>query len=351
MDYWQVAAGKGARDYSDIFLNYGVMLIAGGDRGDYFKNKAEYSNPNKENYGIVDFAEGVEKEDSVILKRKHNRDEWEILAVGKVVGDYEHLEQFDDVKGWDLQHCRKVQWVLPPVIQNDPLERKKIITKGLRRCTFMRSYNNDAIGNAEGLRENGEIQEAVVIPDSVPPISYEDLRASLIGNGLDPANSEGIIEAIKRISDLASWYKRHDEDENQSEHETRTFLILPIMQALGWSEQRIKIEWEKTGSKKIDTTFFQEDYSKGSNPCMILEAKKRGGGLDDAPGQAGGYAEKYPQCSRLVVSDGICYYLFEKDDTDWILKAYMNLLKLKNRYPYEQDIEGAAYLFNNLMPK
>jgi len=44
MNYWQVAAGDGRRDYSEVFLNYGVIRIGPGDPGDYFKNKDYYKN-------------------------------------------------------------------------------------------------------------------------------------------------------------------------------------------------------------------------------------------------------------------------------------------------------------------
>lgn len=43
MNYWQVAAGEGARDYSSVFLEYGVMLVGAGNPGSYFDNKA-YAN-------------------------------------------------------------------------------------------------------------------------------------------------------------------------------------------------------------------------------------------------------------------------------------------------------------------
>ena len=33
MNYWQVAAGEGSRDYSDVFLKFGIMLVGGGDPG------------------------------------------------------------------------------------------------------------------------------------------------------------------------------------------------------------------------------------------------------------------------------------------------------------------------------
>ena len=131
-----------------------------------------------------------------------------------------------------------------------------------------------------------------------------------------------------------------------SEHETRAFLITPLLLALGWSEQRVKIEW-----KNIDMALFREVYKRGDEPCIILESKRMWEGLRYAQRQAEKYAKLYPLCLRLVVSNGICYRLYEKEDNSWVWKAYMNLLKLKDPHPYETDIEGATHLFVNLMPK
>jgi hypothetical protein len=48
--------------------------------------------------------------------------------------------------------------------------------------------------------------------------------------------------AISRIQRLARWYSRRAGW--VSEHEIRTFLIVPLPLALGWPEQRINIEYE-----------------------------------------------------------------------------------------------------------
>src|SRR3954470_13493972 len=43
---WQVAAGDGSRDYSDVFLKFGVVLVGPGSEGTYFSNKDIYNDPN-----------------------------------------------------------------------------------------------------------------------------------------------------------------------------------------------------------------------------------------------------------------------------------------------------------------
>lgn len=42
MTIWQVAAGDGSKNYADIFLQFGVILVGPGSEGDYFKNRAIY---------------------------------------------------------------------------------------------------------------------------------------------------------------------------------------------------------------------------------------------------------------------------------------------------------------------
>jgi len=143
---------------------------------------------------------------------------------------------------------------------------------------------------------------------------------------------------------LGRWYARHGRD--LSEHETRTFLITPLLLALGWSEQRVKIEW-----KNLDIALFREVYKRGEEPYMIVESKRMWEGPKYAEGQVKKYARLYPRCLHLVISDGICYRLYQKEDDRWVWKAYMNLLKLKDRHPYEIEIQGATNLFINLMPK
>jgi hypothetical protein len=44
MAEWQIAAGDGNRDYSDVFLKYGVILVGPGSEGPYHENKEVYDN-------------------------------------------------------------------------------------------------------------------------------------------------------------------------------------------------------------------------------------------------------------------------------------------------------------------
>ncbi|NQT47927.1 MAG: hypothetical protein HQ578_03005 [Chloroflexi bacterium] len=91
-------------------MRFGVMLAGPGypgpapDRRDWHEEHENH---------VLAFAEQAQPDDIVILKKPWKDKQWQILAVGRVAGGYEYLEQFDDVEGWDIRHCRRVQWFLP----------------------------------------------------------------------------------------------------------------------------------------------------------------------------------------------------------------------------------------------
>lgn len=53
----------------------------------------------------------------------------------------------------------------------------------------------------------------------------------------------------------------------------------------------------------------------------------------------------------LIVIDGIRYKLFELQGKEWKYTAYMNLLSLKERHPYFEQVSGAYDFFKRVMPE
>ncbi len=264
MNYWQVAAGDGGRDYSEVFTKFGVMLVGSGNPGDYFEKKDTYK---KYHWGrqVRALAEQAREGDVVVLKRP-SRKLWEVLAVGRVKEEYQYQSIFEDVEGWDLQHCRKVEWFLP---------EGKMLIPGLARGTFRRIYNEEAIQQISQVFQSGSKISPERLPEIASKLSDEDLINHLINNGLRPKDAEELAQTIARIRRLVRWYWSYGAD--IKEHETRVFLILPLLFALGWSEQRLKIEWKGT-----DIAFFEKPYNRqNKNPknCItILESKRFWGG-------------------------------------------------------------------------
>ncbi|MGB2727050.1 MAG: hypothetical protein WBD09_01050 [Halobacteriota archaeon] len=296
MNYWQVAAGDGRRDYSEVFLKYGVMLIGPGDPGSYFENEEHYKNSYKPK-DITVFAEQVKDGDIVVLKRPSGK-LWEVIAVGIVKEEYNYLPVFDDVESWDLQHCRYVEWRKP---------QKPVQTTGLTRGTFKGINKQSTIQTISDLLQPGPPISSEPIPKPSEKLTDEDLIEILINHGLRPKDAEDFTQTIHRIRRLVKWY--YENGANVSEHETRTFLIIPLLLTLGWTEQKLKIEWNN-----IDIAFFEKPYTKqnkDSNECIIIfESKRLWEGLSYVTSQAATYATKYPKCGRMIVSDGCCYKLF-----------------------------------------
>jgi hypothetical protein len=343
MNYWQVAAGDGPRDYSQVFLRFGSMLIGPGDPGDYHENSDYYKDPKlvskSDITAIRSFVQYVKEGDVVVLKKPYKK-LFEVLAVGTVVGGYSHVSAFDDVEGWDLQHRRGVKWVKPDQVCR---------IKGLTRGTFKRINHQTAIAKVNEILQSGTPIPSEANPKDSGKLEDEELIEILINNGLRPNDAEDFTHTLRYIRRLVKWYQYNGK--NVKEHETRTFLIIPLILALGWPEQQLKIEWNN-----IDVAFFDRPYSKGDtstpNDCIIiLESKRLREGLSYATKQGQFYASKYPKCERLIVSDCCCYKLYKRKGKDWVYSAYLNILKPRRKHPYEPDVGGAPDVFLSLMGK
>jgi hypothetical protein len=345
---WQIAAGDGGRDYSEVFLKYGVMLIGNGDAGEYFSHKEQYKSCGWGKYNII-FAEQIAEGDIVVLA---NSKRCEILAVG-TVGNYSYEPFFDDVEGWDLQHCRSVKWGKP--------HNQTPISRLCRRGTINRIDNKDIKEKINNILYSGESFQSNSFPsEKVKTITNEELTNKLVDSKIlySKEDTGNFVQTLDKIQRLAKFYSKDYDWKNVLEHETRTFLIIPLLLALGWTEEKIKIEWNITGRKKIDTALFKKNYcleNKNNNCVIILEAKRFGDGLSYTFNQAKEYADKLLQCNTIITSDGCCYKLYKRIGNRWNpdkkIDAYLNILKPKDKYPYESNVGGALDIFKSLACK
>lgn len=333
--HWYIADGDGRREYSDVFLRFGVMLIGPRDSGNYFDNREAYL---EDNY-VRRFAEEVNPGDIVILKHGVNS----IIAAGTIderEDSYGHFEVFGDVEGFTLQHGRYVTWHKP--------EKEMRTSTRLPRDRLCKCNNSDIQQIAKRIINGNEPVKSEEIPPPARKVDDEELIRHLIEHGLSSGQAEDVIRAFWRVRRLGRWYEDHlyeDQGEDISEHETRRFLITPLLLALGWPEQRLKIEWNR-----FDIAFFETSYSRDENPIMILESKRLGVPLGHALEQVKKYSENFPNCNKLVTSNGIRYLLFVKEKNEWTKRAYLNLLKLLARHPYYTEVEGAPELLTRLLP-
>jgi type I site-specific restriction endonuclease len=209
--------------------------------------------------------------------------------------------------------------------------------------------------NDEGAREaverlwkEGKRKKSEPIPREPEELSRQELTHSLRAKGLPRERAKRIADEIDHLQDLANWYSEDIDWYDVGEHEARTFLVVPLIEALGWDEKRVRIEWERK-----DAVLFDGPYSKKSKPLILIESKRLGHGLGDAPDQAVKYAESNLTCDRLVVTDGIRYNLFTKLTPfgGWSFSDYLNICDLTGAHRYNPDVAGAVSFLLKMLPK
>ena len=330
MQYWQIMSGSEGREYGELCLKFGMAFV-GGDFEDTIKQ--------------------VKVGDRIVLKQGNQT----ILAAGEVIQkndahwgcwDKEWLRDFD---GWDLPAYCYVDWKRPET------DTKTKEIRGLTRATIQ-GINKDIIKNeADQILNSGCRVDTSPEPSESKLVEDDEILKYLIKAGLRPSSADELTNAISRIRLLADYYYEHCKWKDIREHETRTFLVIPLLLALGWAEQQIKIELP-CGGGKVDIACFHNNYmGNESDKCMvIIETKGFKSGLDYAEKQAQSYSHNFPECKTVVITNGYCYKIYFKNgtgDSKMDLFAYMNLLKPKNKYPLDPDnVKGTLEAIKWLLP-
>lgn len=317
-NYWQIAAGSSGRDYSNLFLKYGMAFVGG---------ETQIATMREVNAG-----------DIVVLKQGTQS----ILAAGKVVkkngvhngcSDKEWLRDFD---GWDLQAYCFVDWKKP---------KSPISINGLTRATIQRIHQTKHKVAADNILETGDSVSSLPEPAETRVVNDDELLRFLIKQGLRPSSADELTNTISKIRLLADYYYRHCRWEDIREHETRTFLVIPLLLALGWAEQQIKIELPCSGGR-IDIACFSKSYKGNNDECVaIIETKDFSSGLDYAQKQARTYSKDFPNCKAVIVSNGYCYKTYLRNENSQFQttpSAYINLLRPRDKYPIDPDNVGGA---------
>lgn len=165
-----------------------------------------------------------------------------------------------------------------------------------------------------------------------------------------------MTEALQRIRLLAKYYYDDLRWSDVREHETRTFLVIPLLLALGWAEQQLKIELPVKGGR-VDIACYDGPFSreKSEDAVALIETKGFSSGLDYAPQQAHEYATHFRNCNLVIVTNGYCYKTYaRKNDETFESKqpaAYLNLLRPRDRYPLDPETtDGALEVLRCLLP-
>ncbi len=321
---WQQAAGDKDRDYAELCLEWDVILIGPGDFGSWPACESairEEVSPRK----VADvrcFAEEMEDGHFVVLRRGTS----EVLGVGRVVGEYEWRDEFGDSDGWNIQHVRRVRWVWK---SGDAPKR----------------FDNYALkwGDTTQKLEPGSVTDwvsSLEVPAvafdrplaALPPpkqdneASLDAISEHLFDHGVASSSISTLLDEIGELERLAKWYQRSS---MPSECETVAYLVVPLLRSLGWTPQRMALEWNN-----VDLALFDQLPRSDNTLTVVVEAKKMDKSCLTAMSQAMSYARGKSACQRLIVTDGLRYGVYVRTKLEaFRLDAYMNLTKLRHGYP------------------
>ena len=320
---WQQAAGDTDRNYADICLKWDVILNGPGYAGPWPGCKKTLQCDGLSPRKIADllrFAEDVQDGDLVVLRLGTS----EVFGVGEVVGGYEWHDEFGDVDGWNLQHVRRVRWLWrygdgPQSFDayalkwGDTTQRLDAgpVTEWVSSLHIPR---NDHCRDLTALLPSADMPEATV----------GQVSEYLFDQGVASNSIATLLDGIGELTRIAKWYQRSSKP---SEHETVAYLVVPLLRALGWTQQRMAIEWNY-----VDLALFERLPRGDDALTVVVEAKKMDASCLTAKSQAEDYASGKSSCHRLIVTDGLRYGVYVRHGDEYRLYAYMNLTRLRHNY-------------------
>ena len=321
---WQQAAGDTDRDYSDLFLQWDVILGGPGYAGAWPDCKQRLLNDKWSAHKVTDlgrFSGKMADGDLVVLRMGTSK----VLGVGQVVGGYEWREEFGDIDGWDLQHVRRVRWLWkaadPPKTFDTWALKQGDVTQRLSGGSVIDWLAKLAIPDDAFSRPLIELPAA---KDN--EIDVHRISEFLFDHGVASASITNLLNEIGELVRIAEWYKRSGKP---SEHETVAYLVVPLLRALGWTPQRMAVEWNR-----VDVALFDQLPRCDESLRVVVEAKKMGNSCLTAKSQAMSYAEGKDECHRLIVTDGLRYGVYVRKGKEPLrLYAYLNLTRLRGDYP------------------
>ena len=315
---WQHAAGDPDHDHVDISLQWDVILT--GDGSEEWSSDQRAWQRNEVRYFCDDMRSG----DIAVLKLGQR----DVYGVG-LIGEYKWCDEFNDVDGWTLGHTRRIQWIWKYTCDNGG-KPHSFDARLLARSTTSRLHKHEVkqwLRTLEARNSDLEQYEYVTLPEQTEPVTNEDIAKYLFGKGVASDSIRNLLEPNGSFVQMASWY---DNSEIwPKEHETVCHLIVPLLKILGWTPQRIALEWNN-----IDVALFRKIPRSNDELAVVVEAKRVHAPCLNARGQAEKYAKKLPNCSRIILSDGLRYGIFNRNraNDQFSLYAYLNLVRPRGGY-------------------
>jgi hypothetical protein len=334
---WQIAAGDTERNYAALCLKWDVALMGPGKFGPW-KREAPYSQQQtgvkpKKLTDIKRFCEKIQDGDLVVL----HIGTASVCGVGVVVGQTQWNDFFGDVDGWDLQHVRRVRWLWKQTKDFSTYALKLGDTaQKLTSQPVLEWLSSLDIAESDFARTLADLRYS----DGVPRDTADTIAEYLFAQGIASHSIRELTTEISELARIAKWYQSAC---SPSENETVAYLVIPLLRALGWTPQKMAVEWHK-----VDIALFRSLPRDPNNLAAVVEAKRKGLSCLTAKSQAQGYAEQHGTnlCRRLIVTDGIRYAVFfrSKSGFEEHPKAYLNLADMRSEYPI-YECQGAKEAF------
>lgn len=352
-NYWQIAAGDNSRNYVDVCLDYGVVLMGPGDYGAWIDETAEKMRSDgwseRKITNLRRFCTEIRAGDIIALRLGG----FCLYGVGIVQPLTEinavcgHLDIFGDIDGWDIQHFWPVKWIWDYRETGKEKEFERYTIKVGDTVQFLhndkgqknsaRDFVDECLGNPR--HRKASLNATDFYNFSYEQISEDDLERSLVEKNFSRENAKKIAGRIGELAELTHWYDTH---EWPSEAETIAHITIPLLLVLGWAPKCTALEW-----KNVDIALFDSTERKSETLSAVVEAKKLNHSCLSAFGQAKNYIEEKgkDKCQRLIVTDGRRYAVFLRNpdgDFDKSPSAYLNLTKMRSAYPIYGECKGAT---------
>jgi len=292
------------RPYAEVLLKHGVALIGPGGNGPWRPGRDDIAGTGF----IRRFADELRIGDLLLLRTAIDT----VAAVGLVAGDYEYLEPFDDVNGWDLRHGRRVRWCRLP----EPYRfESRVFGANPMRCSRVQS--REVVDYTRSFLASGLTHWQVAPLPALP----------LVEEPLDEVPEE-LRDVVGLAQDLAGLYGDEDRlGDAPNENEMVAHFVVPFLRALGWPPENIAVEW-----RRIDVALFNTLPRTPENCRFVIEAKRLGTGLEGARRQAENYVARLGVLRDVIVTDGFRYRAFDHEN-NYKPVAYANLARLKQSSP------------------
>lgn len=338
---WQQAAGDKDRNYVDICLNWDVILNGPATKGSFADHVASYEFLGRKYTDLGRFCDTMSDGDLVVLRLGTNQ----IYAVGEIVGGYQFHEEFNDIDGWDIGHVRRVRWLW----RSPPLEPQEFPTYTLKQGDTTQESTSEEVKNwmrqleIQEHRYNRDLKD-LPSESTDNKTNIEQISDHLFNQGIASSSINSLLDEIGELIRIANWY--WNQEEYPSESETINYLAVPLLRVLGWTPQRMAIEWGR-----IDLALFSKLPRDNENLSVVIEAKRMNQSCFSAFEQAKSYAEIVTDCKTVVVTDGIRYGVYIKnDENEYSLYSYLNLTRLQKTYPL-YECRGAQDTLLALTPE